>query len=214
MKLTRTHYIGVAILAVCIVIVGSILYLRWTKSPSYSLLQVRSAIEAHDLTKFEKYVDLDSTISHFVDQLISKSMAKQQAESGGNEFANSLAQSFIQLMKPKLDSMIEEKIKQFVEKGSGTGSELDAGDTSINLANFFSKDGILPQGIVSTKTDGKITIVTLGFFQPQTKSVLILDVSMRQMDGYWQVAELPNAYSFIDQMNSIATKKSSGKGAS
>ena len=39
----------------------------WTTTPQYSIEQVKDAINAHDLAKFDKYVDLDTTSSKMVD---------------------------------------------------------------------------------------------------------------------------------------------------
>ena len=207
MKLTRTHIIGITAVGACVVLVAGIVYWQWTKAPSYSLKQVSNAIETHDLMKFQKYVDIESAVARFVDQTMTENLAKQQAS--GNSLGADFAQGIIQAMKPQLQSTIEQQIKALVEKGSDSAEEDVADDANINLANFFQRNketNLEYRGVEGTKKEGKIATVTLAFYQPQTKDEMRLDVKMRQMDGYWQVAELPNASAFVDQVNTVREK--------
>jgi hypothetical protein len=100
-----------------------------------------------------------------------------------------------------------QQVKAMVERGADSVSK-DEEESNVNLANLFKKDdtSLDFQGFKGTKKDGKIATVTLAFYQPKTKDDATLDVKMRQMDGYWQVAELSNASAFIDKVNAIREK--------
>jgi hypothetical protein len=41
----------------------------WTYTPSYSLYQIRHALETHDYNLFTRYVDVDSVLDHALDEL-------------------------------------------------------------------------------------------------------------------------------------------------
>lgn len=193
-----------AVIPTVVIVVGIFGYLAWKKSLRYSLNQVRHAFETHDLMKFEKFVDLDSVIARFVDQMIDTNMAKQQTN---NPLRGNFAQGIIQMMKPQLQFTISQQIKAMVERGADSVNK-DEEESTVNLASFFKKDdaNLDYKGIESTKKEGKIATVTLAFYQAKTKDEAKLDVKMRQMDGYWQVAELPNASTFIDKVNAVREK--------
>ncbi len=196
-------------IAAIVIVVGIFGYLTWKKSPRYSLNQVRHAFETHDLMKFEKYVDTETLVTRFVDQTLAEHMEEQQANDAAGEWGMNLAQGIIQAMKPQLVSTVEQQIKSLVEQGSDAASEAVEDDAAVNLAAFFKENeetNLDFEGVEGTKKDGKIATVTLAFYQPRTKDELKLEVKMRQMDGYWQVAELPNATAFIEQTNAIREK--------
>ena len=59
------------IIAVAIVVLGGALagglYWRWANSPRYALQQAALALQARDMDKFFKYVNLKGILSNFVE---------------------------------------------------------------------------------------------------------------------------------------------------
>lgn len=206
--MNRNRITLVAGAAALIIVLSIFGYLTWKKSPRYSLGQVRSAFETHDLMKFEKYVDTESLVTRFVDQALAEHMAEQEANGAANALGADFAQGIIQAMKPQLVSTVENQIKTVVENGVDAATEETEGEM-VNFAGFFNKNtetNLDYTGVEGTKKDGKVATVTLGFYQPHTKDELKLDVKMRQLDGYWQVAEVSNAMEFIEKADAVKQK--------
>lgn len=63
------------------------------------------------------------------------------------------------------------------------------------------------KGVAYTNKDGKIATVGLDMFYPKLNSTTVLEVKMREMDGYWQIAEISNLASFMKKLEELETAK-------
>jgi hypothetical protein len=199
----------VVAMSVLVIVAGLVGHLMWTKSPSYSLKQVRRAIVTHDLVTFDKYVDTETLVSRFVDQILAEHLKEQQASDANAEWSMNLAQGLIQAIKPQLVAGVEQQIKSLVEQGSVTADDELKDDSAVDLVSLFqdSEDTRLDfDGVKGVSRDGNISMVTLAFYQRRIEEELQLEVKMRKLDGYWQVAELPNASAFIKKAEEMRDK--------
>jgi len=204
--MNRKQLIIAVSIAVAVAIIGGFAYSRWTKSPQYSLKQVHKAFEKHDVISFEKYVDINDIATRYMDDAIASELGD---ETEGDDWASGLAQGMVQMMKPQLVSMIEEQVKALVEDEQLPTEEEAEEVDAINLFSFFAenKQGELEYtGVEDVRKDGNIATLTLGFHHDKYDANPFLEVKMRKMDGYWQVAELPNAVAFFGELEDIQEK--------
>ncbi|MDD5741951.1 MAG: hypothetical protein PHX87_00820 [Candidatus Peribacteraceae bacterium] len=204
--MNRKQLIIAVSITVAVAIIGGFAYSKWTKSPQYSLKQVREAFEKHDVISFEKYVDINDVATRYMDDAIASELGD---ETEGDDWASGLAQGMVQMMKPQLVNMIEEQVKALVEDEQLPTEEEAEEVDAINLLSFFAEDKqneLEYTGIEDVRKAGNIATLTLGFHHDKYDANPVLEVKMRKMDGYWQVAELPNAVVFFGELEDIQEK--------
>lgn len=47
-----------------------LVFFYWMRTPQYTFTQIHEAVQQHDLTKFEKHVDLNSLYAHAYDDVV------------------------------------------------------------------------------------------------------------------------------------------------
>jgi len=194
-----------AIGAVITVLVGVAVYWQWTRLPPYSFWQAKKAVERHDLTSFEKYVDVEGLASSTVDQLIENSY-KQRPEPNDpwSKLGESMARGLVQLMKPRLVAAVKEQVVRFVEKGDFGPRKSDSDGPQVSLKEIGKKtvgEKSKFQGIEYVKKQGSIAILGLKFLNAQDNAAVILDMKMRDRGGYWQITELSNFPEFLGKLD-------------
>lgn len=196
----------IAIIALITFTASSLLwyFAYYTKTPTYSLITIKEAIDKHDLAKFNKHVDLDNSLSRGYDDLTSavletdKSLTTQQKAFAGG---------FIQMFKPAIVASLKDGIIRYVETGSWEDKKPDAPkkqaqkldpekiaeNTAIKTSTF--------QGVEYTKKDGKTAILGVKIHEKETGKDFIIDIKMRQLeDGTWQIAEFSNLKQYIIEL--------------
>jgi hypothetical protein len=202
------YYIGALILIV-LIICGELGYLYWTKTPQYSLKLVRNAIVEHNLPLFEKHVDIESLVSRAIDQAVEANL--NDPNKVQDEGMNNLAAGFVKMIKPQLISAAKDEIKSYIEKGKFEADSSKAATTQSNPSTqptnnpnisvqqlFGNGSGSAEfKDIEYVKRDGKIAVVGVKIFYPKINHTGILEFKMRELNGYWQVAELNNLNTFL-----------------
>jgi len=95
------------IIAVAIVVLGGALagglYWRWANSPRYALQQAALALQARDMDKFFKYVNLKGILSNFAEACSKdiETQTDQPADEWG-KFCGQLGRKFANVLLPKL----------------------------------------------------------------------------------------------------------------
>lgn len=190
----------ISITLICLIVGGIAWYfLYFIKTPEYSLKIIKDATEKHDIVKFNKHVDLDSTLSRGYDDLMEAAIDSDKTISPE---AKAFANGFIQMLKPALVNGLKDGISRYVETG-----KWEAEKATTNKKDNFNPDEITNKsglknstfkGVAYTKKDGKTAIVGLKLFDQDVKKEFVLDVKMRQLeDGTWQIAELSNFKEYI-----------------
>lgn len=194
----------IVLAAVAAVIVIALLgYWYWTKTPQYSLKQMQESVAKHDLAAFNKYVDVDSVTSRAIDQLLELKL--NDPKDVQDDTTKNFAAGLIKLLKPQLVAVAKDEIKTFVEKGT-TETQTPNNPKIKELLNTGSGKAEF-KGVAYTNKDGKIATVGLDMFYPKLNSTTLLEVKMREMDGYWQIAEISNLASFVKKLEELETAK-------
>ncbi len=189
-----------------VIVIALLSYWYWTKTPQYSLKLMQESVAKHDLAAFNKYVDVDSVTSRAIDQLLELKL--NDPKDVQDDTTKNFAAGLIKLLKPQLVAVAKDEIKTFVEKGT---TELPANQAPNNpkmkeLLNTGSGKAEF-KGVAYTNKDGKIATVGLDMFYPKLNSATLLEVKMREMDGYWQIAEISNLASFVKKLEELETAK-------
>lgn len=203
-KLT-TNKKKIVLTAVAAVIVIALLgYWYWTKTPQYSLKLMQESVAKHDLAAFNKYVDIDSVTSRAIDQLLELKL--NDPKDVQDDTTKNFAAGLIKILKPQLVAVAKEEIKTFVEKGTTELPDNHNNPKMKELLNTGSGKAEF-KGVAYTNKDGKIATVGIDMFYPKLNSTTLLEVKMREMDGYWQIAEISNLASFVKKLEELETAK-------
>lgn len=194
-----------------IIITGALGYWYWTKTPQYSLKLVQEAVVKHDLATFDKLVDLDTIIPRAIDQLIDAKM--NDPENVQDESMKNFAMGFLNTFKPTMVSSAKDQIRSYVEKGNFEQPQNNGENkekTKFKVEEIYNNaiGGTSEfKGIDYVKKDGMIAVVGTKVFMPKLGKEAILEFKMRQIDGYWQVAEINNLGEFILMVEKLKKEK-------
>ncbi|MCC3156088.1 DUF2939 domain-containing protein [Hymenobacter sp. 15J16-1T3B] len=182
------------LLALAVLLIGGYLYYREvTTGPKFALGQAVKALHDHDVSSFEKYVDVESVTGSLVDQVADQGKALGFVLPGGGM----VAKGVLGLAKPQLAKAARKEMQRFVETGS-----LEAAVASqpqrlvkVSMAGLASKV-ISPEssfkGVKYVNEQGEQALVGLEFTQPKFDTTMVLEVKMRDRGDYWQVTEITN----------------------
>lgn len=201
-----------SILAAAIVVVivaGGILYFWYTRLPEYSLWQARKAFERHDLSSFEKYVDIDSVSGSLIDQMLEVVDSKMDPQDGWVELGKALGKGLVTLAKPQLVQFTSQEIVSLVEKGrpeqqKATGKPASGG---LSLSGIWRKTGggqqCRFQGLEDARREGSLAFVGMKLLFQKYDAPLVLELKLRERAGYWQVAGLTNFSDFVRKLDEL-----------
>ena len=207
------------IIAVCVIAFIGFYSIERTQTPEYSLQQAVAAVQEKDLSKFRKYVDVDTLTSRMTDDAteiaITEMDTKMKAEKNKNPFADfgqSLGKAFILLAKPSLSATIKQEIEKSVESGkieesnnansntsdSNTNSPINQ-QSKISIKEFSEKLGNF-SNVKYINYKEKLAFVGVEFENETTKKKQTIEIKMRNVDNrYWQIAEISNFKELINE---------------
>lgn len=197
------------ILVVVLVLAG-VGWWFWTTTPQYSLQQIKEAVKTHDLGKFEKYVDVDSVSVRMVDDVLTEPMRKLL---GPNVLGQFIIGGLLGVIKQPLVQGVKQDIRDLVESGDFKRKPNEVGQQCLSLGSMDEKLGFRKhafRGVASMQIQGKLALLTLTMHNEKFKSDLLLQVKMRNMDGYWQATEVTNFPEFIVKIMSLQASDTGG----
>jgi len=184
-------------------------YYYWTSTPEYSLLQIRAAVETHNIELFNKHVDVESVISRGVDVVMEDSISEATTSeaSGMEAFGKSMAAGMIAMMKPKIVEYATNKIEMAIEGRPVVADKSATGEVNPfeNVETFFSASNDLKQAYL--KKDEHIAYLGLERFDKKLNDTLTLEFKLRKFSGYWQVVEVSNLKAMFERTETLKTKR-------
>jgi hypothetical protein len=167
--------VGLALIAGLIVVVSGLLagYFYWT-SPRYSLRQVRNAVAARDLERFEKYVDIHAVCDSAFDRVVEGTRKPSgKGKTGLDSFGQSLGAGLLAVMKPVIVERVEQEAKRAIEQGRLVDPH---GRTELHIESI-QRDG----------ADARVTLTVPGrSFDPPRARDVRLTVRMADQGTYWR----------------------------
>ena len=182
---------------IAIIAISVLLFWQVTNSPRYSLKKLDNAIKEHDVNAFNKYVDLDATIDEIIVQTWKHYTAGEATGSRWNEIRSDIGNTLLSVVKPNIKEMIKKEVNAYIVTGEWSGDRTDNGSGISSMIIKIIREKIDPgqwdqQSVNYTEVEGKIAYVGLTYFDKSRDTNFLLEVKMRDMNGYWQIIEISN----------------------
>ena len=207
----KKSFVKIGAIFLFLVAFSIILYWKfyYIRTPQYSLLKLKVAIEQHDTTSFEKYVDIDFFLNSLLDQF-SGYIEDMQKNEDNESIVNELAKGLFSLLKPKIIDSLKRQIIRFIETGDFEKQTEKSEIQFVDLSKVYKRsttNQLKYKGISYVKKEGKIAYVGLSFFDEEYSKSFDLCLKMRNKGNYWQVVEVTNLKNLLRQYNNWEEKK-------
>ena len=192
---------GTAILAV---FAGTLFWYfsYYTKTPEYSLKMIQEAATKHDMVKFQKYVDMDSTLTKACDAMMEGLI---ETERPMPEEAKVALSGFAKMFKAPIVAAFKGSINHYIESGKWDDDASKVVDQGIPIDSdmILSKSGIKDmqfESIEYTKMDEEddSAVVGLKIFDQEANAPFVLEFLMKKTEnGIWRITEIKNFKEYI-----------------
>lgn len=167
------------------VLVILVSYTAWTFTPSYSLYQIKQALETHDYLRFTEYVMVESVVGNAFDELGKFKQPEEDRASSGASLADRLREGL---------KSLSGEIRNVVLAGAEIVVEQVITDRSRELPEIPTL-AIIGAIFTGETQDG------LRRFPVPIKDDEEIEVNMRKSDeGVWRVVEVTNVAILIAQL--------------
>lgn len=186
---------------------GAYYYVKSKKdSPTGALVQAATAVQAHDVASFEKFVDISSVTSHLVDNVANQgSLLTALIPGGGLMMGGAL-----RLLKPTLASAARKEVVRYVETGSVTAAETPKRGINLSILGLAGKvvgpDSKL-KGIKYANEQGEQALVGIEFTQPRYDTTMVIEVKMLHRGDHWQMTEITNTAELLRRAANLEKQK-------
>ncbi len=165
----------------------------WTTTPQYALEQIKEAAAQHELSKFQKYFDIDQVADSMVKDLLTSELRQTL---GGEALERILSSGLAseREVQNEVASGIEEDIKTLVKTGSFKAS----GDSPSDQASMGALDKRLGIKTLSLKelkgikVDGNTAIVTMLLHNGKFNTDFEFLGELQNKDNCWQATRIVN----------------------
>ena len=165
----------------------------WTTTPQYALDQIKDSATHHELSKFQKYFDIEKVSDSMVKDLMTSELRKPL---GGEALERILSSGLAseREVQHEVASGIEADIKTLVKTGSFNAS----GDSPSGQASMGALDkrlGIKTLSLTelkSIKVDGSTAIVTMLLHNGKFNTDFELLGELQNKDNCWQATRIVN----------------------
>ena len=139
-------FVGILVIFICTL---AFYFFYWIKTPTYSLNLIREAVQKHDVTSFEKHVDMDTLSNKAFDDGI---VAVDKIQGDGT-LSNPLAVGFLQMLKPPVVAALKNETIEYIK------GEKENKAQSNNKADDFAQGMKSKSGVDNSKLKD-ITVVS------------------------------------------------------
>jgi hypothetical protein len=169
------------IIALALLVLGGALgggfYWRWLNSPRYALQQATLALEARDMDKFFKYVNLKEILNNIMEA------SSQEHEKPANQpadewtrYSRRLGRKFAQLFMPKLFDAFQSQIRDMVSHYL----------LKLDQSQILAIAAAVTVARIDTKGDEAAVTIT----NPKTKESLHFQMRRQPNRGVWQIVSI------------------------
>lgn len=216
MKILR---ILLPLLLICALAGGG--YLFWTRTPQYSMLKLREAVNNHDVNSFQRYFDANNVAFSAVDELTAETLGGLGGPRLLRRFLGATLRGFF---KPQMTEALARNIIEYVEKkpdeataASKTAKaqppqddETTEGRIERAVEGIVNKvvEAIRPpslrevlndmgltkenyKGLTDFEVKDKLCHVGL-VFQPPNKDKITVILELENLDDHWHVVRISN----------------------
>jgi hypothetical protein len=197
------------IFVILLIIVFSGFFLwRMMVSPQYSLRQLEKAMDEQNVTAFNKYVAVDEVVDSIVVQTWEYYTSKEETGSRWSGIRNEIGNTLLSVVKPNLKEIIKKEVLDYIATGQWSSSEEEKENNISSIVIQVIKEKIDPeqwdqQSINYTEINGNIAQVGLTYLDKKKEANFLLEVKMRNMNGYWQIIEISNVAQILNMYQNI-----------
>ena len=193
----------IAVIAVAVVAaIGGIWWYAayYTNTPEYALKMVGEAIENHDKSKLEKYVDFEHLLDVSSDALLDGLVEANIPAVGATKEAVS---SFSRMFKMPVVMSLRMAIDNYVEYGQWSKTGQNERMSAVDADMIVEKSGIGATAFrrldsVAVDSESGTALAKVRVFQEEANEEYVLDVELvKHDDGPWQIYEITNFKDFI-----------------
>lgn len=190
-------------------------FLYWCKTPLYAVNEVRTAVQQHNVEKFEKHVDLHSVLDKaFEDVIVAESKINNDAVA-----ANPFALGILHMLKPAVVELMVEEAKSAVagsskDNNADAAAKNDAANVPAprknpvtdamrnNIEKKLNLDQLKISDIILESTQNNNAIVDLQLHHKTLDKDFSLKLKMTvNEEGNWQIKEITNLEEFLIQLD-------------
>ena len=191
----------ILITAALIVIGAALYFFYWMRTPQYTFTQIHEAVQQHDLTKFEKHVDLNSLYAHAYDDVVYYAF-------GDPKEANPFLLGIVQSLKSVVVPIMTEQTKHYVETGSIEDNTEETSDIDDTAPAPTPAPSPKTEGVESSEQVGKTADVAVKLYDKQLEHNFILHVKMYELDdGSWRLTEITNLKELLKEREQATAAK-------
>lgn len=197
--------IGIGVVAGIICLVA-FYFFYWVKTPTYSLNIIKEAVQKHDVTTFERHVDMDTLYTKAFDDFI---VATDKIE-GKNSLANPLAAGFIQMFKAPVVAALKAATIEGIkgEDKNATAKKDDAANMANNIKGRSGLDKAVFKDVSVISTEGDTALVAIKLHNRKVDKDFSLKVKMTKLDdGKWKLKEVANLVEFMVEVDNAEKLK-------
>ena len=174
----------------------------YTKTPDYAIQMIQTAIEKHDTTKFQTYVDMDALLDGSADALLQGLIDTDRPMP---EEAKTAVSGFAKMFKAPLIASFKDVIQRYVATGTWGSDDTEgaAQGTPIDLDLVLAKSGLKDTSFrkidyVAVDKDAGTAVAGVRVYQKEAADEFVLEVKFIQAkDGVWRASEISNFHDFI-----------------
>jgi len=189
---SRRVVIGISIFVLLLIAAGY----GWTFTPSYSVYQIKRALETHDYDTFSRYVDVDNVLDNALDEFAGNEEKETEESAPGGLLGKVLRKGFLKNLARDARPLVKAGLQVVVEQ---TVRDRDHELPQIPLAAVFG-------ALVHERTTDGDTVS----FPIKIKKGERIQVKARQTPkGRWKVIEVSNLSALINRQLALPKEKHS-----
>lgn len=198
-------YIGLFIL---IIILGGAAFYKyyWVNTPQYALNMIEKAVQDHDSSVFDRYVNIDSVLDKGYDDYFSAYMDADTMIM--NSPLKGLAQGIIKMAKPLAVNNLKSEINTYIKTGKWQNEEQTKTSSPeqplIQNASINEKIGLKNikfKNVEYVKENGASANIGLKIAMPNAKKEMTIDLLMKKSEaGNWQIVQITNVKDYVNKV--------------
>ena len=187
---------------------GYFYYQSLKQGPKGALVLAAAAVQAHDMTTFERYVDVNSVTAHLVDDVTQQGAVLTDLVPGGGL----LMGGAMRLLKPTLAKAAHQEVQRFVETGSLESAAAAAPKRLVNVSLTGLAGKVVGpdsefKSIKYSREEGDNAYVGLEITQPKYDTTMVVEVKLRRQGDHWQVTQIINSGELLRDVAQLEKKR-------
>ena len=187
---------------------GYFYYQSLKQGPKGALVLAAAAVQAHDMTTFERYVDVNSVTTHLVDDVTQQGAVLTDLVPGGGL----LMGGAMRLLKPTLTKAAHQEVQRFVETGSLESAAAAAPKRLVNVSLTGLAGKVVGpdsefKGIKYSREEGDNAYVGLEITQPKYDTTMVVEVKLRRQGDHWQMTQIMNSGELLRDVAQLEKKR-------